>query len=184
MKKKHEYKFKPFDNAYFFIFGMLYIFPIGFFDILAIICRNDALSSVCLIMTILTILAHIFVRIFYHYKYIIDETYLTKYKGKKVIFKVKKSDIKIILVKKAKLSNYIKLFISLVAHYNITSLNITNMSFLFNDCEIIQDYGDIDMKRESLKGNEYSDYKEYIEILSYRKIKKIIKKLNVDYKIV
>lgn len=54
---------------------------------------------------------------------------------------------------------------------------------MFEECDVLGDLSSKEFKREGVVENKETNYKEYVEILPYRKIKKICKIINIKYKI-
>ncbi len=65
----------------------------------------------------------------------------------------------------------------------MSTSNVTTMSILFEKCEILNDSNNKEFKRNEVIENKEPNEKEYVEILPDRKIKKICKIMNIDYKI-
>lgn len=111
-----------------------YIFNVIFFDIGFIIVSLDKFDIeffiTCILINIIPFLVYIIVRVFYPYKYVINDEYLVKYKKNKIIFKIKIKDIKYIVVKKVNIFNYFKFIISLISYYNLSTSNVTTMSHI------------------------------------------------------
>ena len=128
-------------------------------------------------------MVYIIVRVFYPYKYVINNEYLVKYKKNKIIFKIKIKDIKYIVVKKVNIFNYFKFIISLISYYNLSTSNVTTMSFIYEKFDILDDLNNKEFKREEVVENKEANEKEYVEILPYKKIKQICKLMNIKYKI-
>lgn len=168
-------------------YSFIYLLIVSIVDIGCIIMCFDefdvAFFITCAIITAIPLLVYMFVRIFYSYKYIIDDEYLIKYKKNKIILKIKIKDIKYIIIKKANIIHFLKFIISLISGYNLSTSNVTTMSILFEKCEILNDSNNKEFKRNEVIENKEPNEKEYVEILPYRKIKKICKIMNIDYKI-
>ena len=182
-----KYRFKPLNNMHLYFMYMFYLLIIPMFDIGCIIVCLDEFDVeffiTCVILTAIPFLIYMFVRIFYSYKYIIDDEYLIKSKGNKIIFKIKIKDIKYIVIKKTNVLNFLKFIISLISGYNLSTSNVTTMSIIYDKCEILNDTNNKDFKREEVVENKEINEKEYVEILPYKKIKQICKIMNIDCKI-
>ena len=151
-----------------------------------IVCLADfdiGFFITCTIITAIPFLVYMFVRFFYPYKYIIDDEYFLKYNRKKIVFKIKIQDIKYIVIKKTNVLNFFKFIISLISGYNLLTSNVTTMSIIYEKCEILNDSNDKEFKRQEVVENKESNEIEYVEILPYRKIKKISKIMNIECKI-
>ena len=182
-----KYSFKPLNNMHLYFMYMFYLFIVPIIDIGCIIVCLDEFDVgffiTCTIITAVPFLVYMFVRIFYPYKYIIDDEYLLKYNRNEIIFKIKIQDIKYIVIKKTNVLNFLKFIISLISGYNLSTSNVTTMSIIYDKCEILNDSNNKDFKREEVVENKEINEKEYVEILPYRKIQKISKIMNIECKI-
>lgn len=182
-----NYTFKPLNNLHLYFMCFAYIFNVIFFDIGFIIVSLDKFDIeffiTCILINIIPFLVYIIVRVFYPYKYVINDEYLVKYKKNKIIFKIKIKDIKYIVVKKVNIFNYFKFIISLISYYNLSTSNVTTMSFVYEKFDILDDLNNKEFKREEVVENREANEKEYVEILPYKKIKQICKLMNIKYKI-
>ena len=182
-----KYRFKPLNNMHLYFMYMFYLLIIPMFDIGCIIVCLDEFDVgffiTCTIFTAIPFLVYMFVRIFYSYKYIIDDEYLIKSKRNKIIFKIKIKDIKYIVIKKTNVLNFLKFIISLISGYNLSTSNVTTMSIIYEKCEILNDSNNKDFKREEVVENKEPIEKEYVEILPYKKIIQICKIMNIYCKI-
>ncbi len=182
-----KYTFKPLNNMHLYFMYIFYLLIVAIIDIGCIIVCLDEFDVeffiTCVILTAIPFIVYIIVRILYPYKYIIDNDYLLKYKRNKIIFKIKINDIKHIVVKKTNVLNFLKFIISLISGYNLSTSNVTTMSIIYEKCEILNDSTNKDFKREEVVENKGTNEIEYVEILPYRKIKKISKIMDIECKI-
>ena len=182
-----KYTFKPLNNMHLYFMYIIYLFIVTIIDIGCIIVCLDEFDVeffiTCVILTAIPFIVYIIVRILYPYKYIIDNDYLLKFKRNKIIFKIKINDIKQIVVKKTNVLNFFRFIISLISGYNLSTLNVTTMSIIYEKCEIFNDFNNKDFKREEVVESKGTNEIEYVEILSYRKIRKISEIMNIECKI-
>lgn len=175
-----RYQFKPCRNLHLNFMWIFYICPVLPLDIgCVIVCLNRfeiEIFITCAILTSLPLLVFVMVRLFYPYRYIIDDQYISKYKGKKILFKIQIKDLKAIMVKKATLFDYFKFVASLIS-YNLTTSYVTTISFIFDKYDILNDFGSAEFKRESLNDGVYPNALEQIEIVTVGDAKKICKLL-------
>ncbi len=163
--------------SYVFIYVGLVIFLI--FDLRLILFGN---LVAFLIAHIAQTIAFILIRIFYKVKYEIDDEYLTQYYGKEITFKIKKSDIEEVYVKKSRWFNVFYVFFSASLSLGsdpIDNIYGSNISFAFHTWETIRQPKTkslrISLKPEDKKGSfEVSDF------FSYRQSKKICKLLGKE----
>lgn len=169
-------RIKPLDNLHYGFMWVVYICPIIPLDIgCLLVCLksfNLQYFVISIIFTIVPVIALIIVRIACPYTYVIDEQYITKFKGKKVLFKIQKTDLKALIIKKARVFDYLRFLVSLIT-YNLSSSCVTSIAFVFQKCEVLEDYSKVEFKRESLKKDLYPNDFEYVEIISYKNIKKL-----------
>ena len=177
-----KFKFTPSNNLHLIFVSLFYICPIIPLDIgCFIVCLSqfDFLYFItCVVLTFTPIAVWAFARIIYPYRYIIDDKYIIKRKGKKILFKIKIKNLKSIIFKKVTILDYFKFIFSLISYYNISTAHISCVSFVFNDYEVLTDYNDGEIKRSPLNCGLYPDCIEYIEIISYKKAQTISKILN------
>ena len=171
MKNKHV--FKPLDNYHqFLVLGFRSI--LFFLDLVFLINPSDVfLIYAILIYDFMTVFFYILARLICRERYVIDNEYLTKYRGKKVLFKIRKSDIQQVIARRTRWYAPIS---CLLALYFVTEL-FTNVSIVFKNCEILkQDQSD-------LKGDYLyhgSDCYEWREVMSYHKGKKLCKLIGIE----
>ncbi|MBR2339559.1 MAG: hypothetical protein IKA74_01865 [Clostridia bacterium] len=179
-----KYKFKPLDNLQLNFVCIFYIFIILPLDIgcLLVCLKNFNIQYfiVSIVFTLIPLLVLLLVRIFYPYRYEICDGNITKYKREKVLLKIEVDDLKSIIVRKATVIDYFKFVFSLISHYNLSTKNITSASLIFKKYEVLTDYNYGEFKRLPLNDSSISDSTEYVEIISYRKIKKVAKILNIS----
>ncbi len=161
---------------------MFYICPILPLDIgCVIVCLNRfeiEIFITCAILTVLPFLIFIIVRLCYPYRYVVDDKYVSKYKGEKILFKAQIKDLKTIIVRKATLLDYFKFVVSLIS-YNLTTSYVTSISFVFDKYDVFDDFDSTEFKRESLSNGVYSKALEQIEIVTIGDAKRICKLLKV-----
>ena len=110
------YKFKPHDNIHLLNTVPLWIFAIVFNILFLIVSIFEEFSWVFFYFDLFLFTLPIFIlffgqRLFMFEKYVINDGYLIKYHHKKIVLKVKLTDIKIILVKKKTKIEEIKMFL-------------------------------------------------------------------------
>ena len=96
-----KYVFKPLDqiHAYVLVLFLCIMPPLG---LMSLFLRHDQRWLITvMVMYGVEFLVFLCVRLFYSVRYVVDDSYLVKYCGKKIVFKVKKSDIKKVYIKKA-----------------------------------------------------------------------------------
>ena len=174
-------KFKPLNNLHLIVVSLFYICPIIPLDIgCFIVCLDqfDFLYFItCTVFTLAPVVVWALVRIIYPYRYIIDDEYITKLKGKKILFKVKRENLKAIFLKKATFGDCFKFIFSSVSYYNLSTAYLSCISFVFDNYEAVDD-NTKEIKRLPLSDGRYPDCREYVEILSYKKAQKVYKTLN------
>ena len=135
-----KYTFKPANNLHLSFMALFYIFIVSFFDIGFLITLLDIFDFeymlFCIILTTSPLIIHFIVRVFYPYKYMINDEYLIKYKKNKIIFKIKKSDIRYVLIKKTNIFIFIKFVLSLII-YDYSTEYLTTASIVFEKCDYL-----------------------------------------------
>ena len=148
---------KPIDNIQFYMCCLFFILPIIFdFGFIATYLNgvfDKQLFIACIIMTSLPVLGYIVARLFCPYKYVIDDYYLTKYKFKKILFKIKKEDIIYIGIRKKVKFSFIKFIIAAIIFDNESHI-FNSISFIYDTCEVSTDYQCGDFKRHSFLENK------------------------------
>lgn len=178
-----KYKFKPLGNLHFNITRLLSVISI-IVDISSLMAFfNEKVFDiqifvVCLIISLVPILTFIVVRLVYPYYYVIDDIYITKYKNKKVLFKIEIKELKAILIKKATFLDYYKFIISLMTYYNLSTAYLTTSSFVFSKHEILTDYNHKEIKILPLNNALYPNCFEYVDIIPCCEIIRVAKLIN------
>ena len=177
--EKRKKVFKALDVVhcfYWFLFLVIFI-P---FDLTLIFTPFDlSLLITVLCMNGIPTLIFILVRVFYNVKYIIDERYLVKYKGKKIVFKISIQDVETVFIRKAKWYAFFPFVLALVCGDIPKGKSLTCLSLVYQNCEIVKEEKR-EIKRPSLKNETYRSFFEHSEFFSLRKCKKICKKMGND----
>ncbi len=169
------YKFKPLDNGHFYVMLFGIIFVICPMEIISIFCIQEfdlGVFLVSLSIAIVFVLTCILFRVFYPYRYEINNEYLIKYRFKKIILKIKIQDLKKIYVKKQ--NNIFKIFLCFIEIYDCSISSSSGVSFIFDEYEIYTEKNKKKLDNTTLKSSS-DDSLEYIEIMSNKKIKKLMK---------
>ena len=180
MKKKI---FKPQDNyhALLLLPWLLISLP---FELVLITDYELTLLVIVLCMNIIPTAVFVLVRSFYRIKYVVDDNYIVKFRGKKIVFKIKTEDVEAVFVKKGKWYAIFFVLLSMLCGVEPKDKVFTNISVVFKRCEIIRkEKGE--MFGESLKPEEYDDFFEKNDVMSLRKcirICEIIKKAPIYIK--
>lgn len=186
-----KYQFKPLFHLQAAHFAVFLPIPL-FFDIVCLLawCLERSFNLqyfiTCVVLTLFPVVAFVFVRLLYPFRYVIDEKYITKYKGKKVMLRLEIRNVNALIVKKATWLDHFKFFLMLITRDNLSTSHITSVAFIFDQYEVLTDYNYKypEFKRESLNNNIFPNCSEYVEILPFREIKKISKLLGVQLHIV
>jgi len=125
------YKFKPLNNYYLCYVVTFYCFIthlniFGLYD--SVDKENKYIYYSYLFINILPLLVYLLERIFCKYKYVIDERYIIKYKGKKILFKINKEDVKKIIINKTNIFKQLIFVLDSTASKHNAKL-LTNISF-------------------------------------------------------
>ena len=174
-----RYLFKPLGEYHLKMLSLSLI-PIIPLDIGCVLVCLKRLSIeyiiTCIVLTIVPFLIFIVARLVYPKKYIIDTEYLTKYCGNNITFKIKKSDIKAIIIKRSKPVDYFKFLFDILTGYPVNPHSCC-ISFLY-----INNETRIEEKTElivpSLQSNT-SEFNEYTDFIPYSVCKKICALLNI-----
>ena len=132
---------------------------------------------------LLPLLTFIWFRVFYSCKYVIDDTYITKYKYKKILFKIKIKDIKYLGIRKRPKFRLFK-FIFCMLNYKFNIHYFDTISFIYNQCECVTAYWKFDDEvhlKEFLDNGD--DNFEYIDLLPLKDAIKLCNTLDISYKI-
>ena len=117
-------------------------------------------------------------RLFYNSRFILDDEYLTKYKGNRVVFKIKRADVLKIRIKRARWYDFFAFLYDAIPSQCSLSHG-TNISFLFKSCEILESEK-TEIPRHSIKNKyEDKDLQEYVEILSLREATTLCRRLRI-----
>lgn len=174
------FKFKPIDNV---CTGILFPYliiavPVSVGFLADGLARLDILSVILFsVFCILPLAVFILARVLYRYKYVVDGDKLVKYKGKEIVFKIKKQDINRIYIRKCGIKGYF----DFIASYGDTAF-CTAISLTYDDCDISipQTYDPFyNLKRESFKLEDDVSLHEYVELISYARALKLCRILNI-----
>lgn len=182
MKMKKSNKFTPYNSIATFYFILIYfginIFNLGaFFDGMTFV--ESIPKKIALVLNIIFIILIILHYVFYPVKYVVDDTYLIKYRRKNIVFKIKISDLQKVYIWKPSFTKTLSLVLDIfTVAYNITP-NFTIISFLFSDCEIDQNDKETEASKCSLKQKEDGYLCEKNESFSIRRCRKLCKALKI-----
>lgn len=177
------YRFKPLNNLHLITILYYYIFVAGFFNFFSLINYIDnKIIDVYLLISLgvinfIPILGYLLFRMLYPFKYFIDKNYLIKYKGDKVIFKIKMEDIEGIIIKKAHFFDYLILPFSFSFLCDFSNKHLSSISIRYKKCDFIDETINYEFERIKTIKNECG-LNEYIDILPSRTAKKICKFMN------
>ena len=173
------YCFKPLNNLHLITILYYYIFVAGFFNFFSLINYIDnKIIDVYLLISLgvinfIPILGYLLFRMIYPFNYFIDKNYLIKYKGDKVIFKIKIEDIEGIVIKKAHFFDFLILPFSFLL-YDLSSKHLSSISIRYKKCDFIEETIKYEFERIKTIKNKCG-LNEYIDILPSRTAKKICK---------
>ena len=122
----------------------------------------------------------VMIRFFYPEKYVIEESYISKYKWKKLIFKIKISDIDKIFIRKNKWYSFFRFCLHFLFQTVPDGDALTCVSFVFKRCEAIKKVPSGFNSRIFLKPDSYNEHFEFGDVMSLAKCKKLCKKLNIE----
>ena len=173
-----KYKLKPLNTIHIYIFLTFTLFAIPF-DIVLIASPFDiGLFLTQLVYHALIVLCYLFARLFYNVTYVVDDKFLTQYKGKCIVFKIEISDIKAVFIKKAKWYDFFAYWADVLLSLCICTHG-TSISFVFDSCEINEKIN-TEIPRQSIKPSYlYKKATERVEIFSHRKCANICKRLQI-----
>ena len=104
------------------------------------------------------------------------------------MLKVKITEIKIILVKKQRKIEEIKTFLLVFffpyLYHAFDSAYVTTISFVFDKHDVFSENKHSLLCTKTLKNDLYEECNEYVDIISFPKIKKIAKELNIPLQII
>lgn len=163
-------------HLYFLVVGFIIFVP---FDIVMLTPPFEKILLLTVIVyNICIFTAWICVRLFLRQKYVIDEVYVKRYKGKNVVFKIKQSDVLKIYIKKAPWYDFFAFLLDVLSG-GLRYTQGTNISFVFKECDIMETV-ESEIKRKQLK-NKYEDKEltEFSDIMSIRQCKKLCKRLKI-----
>ena len=179
---RKKYKFKPcrLFSLYYLLLPLKFLFPL--YVCACLYPQNFLLPTVIIVSSLVAL--YFVSRIFYRIKYIIDDEYLTAYQGKKVFFKIKKSDIEYVYVKKGHWYDTFTfdltfVLIGFLGGTDISNESFSNTSFIFKEYEILF-RPKTEIWRVSLNFQDRSIFMEMPELFSYRQGKKICKILGIE----
>ena len=164
--------YKPLAPVHRFYF-ILYISVFALFDIAAFCGNFDPLLFwIVLIYNGTVCIAYFLVRVLYNVKYVIDDNYVYKKRGRKVLFKIKICDLEAIYVKKAKWHSYFAFVFDAFVNEGAKRAHSSSISFVYYNCDLTTSEIS-ELSRESLRDQKLRDAFEQNEIFSYRQCKKI-----------
>jgi hypothetical protein len=175
---KKSYKFKPcrLFSLYYLLLPLKILFPL--YVCACLYPQNFLLPTVIIVSSLVAL--YFVSRIFYRIKYIIDDEYLTAYQGKKIFFKIKKSDIVYVYVKKGHWYDILIFIFMTMFEQTLFVECCSSISFMFKDCEEIITIKRDGFERISLVPKEKSNFYEMPEYFSYNQSKKICKLLEIE----
>jgi len=136
-----------------------------------------------LLFALLPLLTFVLLRVFYSCKYVVDDIYITKYKYKKILFKIKIKDIKYVGIRKRPRFRLFK-FIFCILNYKFSMHYFDTISFIYNQCEYVTAYRKFDdeayLKEFLDNGN---DNFEYVDLLPIKDAIKLCNAIGITYKI-
>lgn len=177
--KKTNMKFKPLDNVHIAVVAVYFLFFCVLLDIAFLMSdfSVDFFITV-LIVNLFPWIVFISARILYRTKYVIDDEYFTKYKGKTILFRIRICDIKSVYIKKRTWYAFFAFLIGIFGLVFITKY-MTNISMVFKTCDITSK-DDHEITRLSLKPQEDKDCFELCEIVSYHRCMQLCKVLKIE----
>ena len=181
--KKSLYTIKPLDNVHFLFLLPFVIFFVPFDLLLFTSAYEPILLIFVLIVNTIPILIFILARLFYNRKFVVENGFLIKYHMKKVIFKIKISDIEKVFVRKGRWYAFPHFVFDMVAYLMPKNCKISCVSFVFKRCEMLK-IDKMEFDRPELKSSLYNAYFEQSEFFSYTKIKRLCSIINITPEIV
>ena len=178
--KKRKLVFKTLDNVqlHFFLIFSLMMAPLNIAATPDLLNNFDFWAFLLLaILNFLIIGGFVLSKIIFWEKYVIDETYITKYVKKQPVFKIKIEDVEKIFIRKEKPYAFFVSLFYLVLEGPLDEDMLTNTSIAFKRCEIIKKpkYG----RFYSIKPDGYNELFEWCDCYSLGKAKKLCKKLGI-----
>ena len=113
------------------------------------------------------------------YRYVIDEKYLIKYKGKKIEFKIKIIDIIGVDIKKKNLREMLYNLLVILSNGRLNPISDV-VSFKYKQCEIVTK--NKLMEKVYYFNKEENSIYEYQDYMSIKDIKKIMKLISIENK--
>ena len=180
--KKKKLIIKPMDNYLFHLF-LLPMWLIIFGCLTALAINNRIMLNSHLVISAIVILLFVFIRLFYPIKIVIDETELTMYKRKSILFKIKNKDIEKIFVKKGKWYAHFMFIFEGMCNSSPSIKHVTNLSIVFKNCEVFKkDKGPVE--EIYIKPKEYDSYFDKTVTLSFFQCIRLCRFLNIPATIV
>lgn len=173
-----KYSFKPLDNIHFF-YLLLGLAVLIFFDVVLIVVPFE-LSIFMVIMSLncIPVIGFVLARVFYNVRYEIEGDVLSKYRGRELVFQIKKEDIEEIYIKKAKAIDFFGFSYQAILG-PFTKPYGTRISIAYYNCGITKQETQ-EIPRGSLVQDNYKRVNELCEIMSYARSLKLCKMLDIS----
>ena len=172
-------KLKPLSSLYYYRLIALLTFPL-LYDIL-LLCTpfNIVLFMAAAIYYTVVLLVFFFIRLFYLERYEVDEEYIKKYIGTRILFKLKRTDLLKVYIKRAPWYDYWFYLYDILSGGILTWTHGTCVSFVFKECEVSEQL-DKEMPLPSLKHKYDEKYlSEYVDTLTFREASHLCGILNI-----
>lgn len=168
---------KPRDNyhTYFLFLAFLVFLP---FDLVLLFGFDMLLFKIVLIANSIFIGILAVGRIVYPVKFVFDGEALTKYNGKKIVYKIKLENIEAVFIQKGKKRSFIVFIFQTLCQLKPDGDYMTSISFVFNSYDIKGEAKNTEPYL-SLKPKEYNRFYERCDILSFRKCKRLCKFMKI-----
>ena len=175
--KNKKYVFKPDDQLhtlYWFTWLIVFIpFDLGLIFmpfrlglLIAVLCMNG-----------IPTLTFLLVRLLYNIRYVIDEHYLIKYKGKEIVFKVPIGDLDAVSIQKAKFP-LLKLWYRVTPYGHTEEKDLTCLYFVSRKCEVLKQEAK-ENAYESISNRSTPSFFRQREFFSFHKCKRICRALGM-----
>ena len=170
--------FKPLDNIFVFhwLYWVILVFPL---DLAMLLLDFEKTITITVLVANLSITLAVGIsRLIYRDHYEITDDYMIKYHGKNVVFKVKRGEIKQVLIKKA---SWYAPFSHAWAIWAgpLDKPHGSSISFVYESCDIRVEQK-VDIPRAPLNPNKNKNLQEHVEICSLRRCKEICNYLKMS----
>ena len=178
-------KVRPLGSLYYYRLLALLTFLLPFDIVLLFIPFDIVLFMIAVIYYSVVLLVFFLIRLFNFKRYEIDEEYIRKYDDTSIVFKLKRTDLLKVYVKRAPWYDYWFFLYDILSGGILTWTHGTRISFVFKKCEVLarsdkEKSLPTEMPLPSLKHKyDEKNLSEYVCSMTYAEAMRLCKILNI-----